>query len=279
MTADRGLDADVAVIGYGPTGMTAAALLGELGHRVVVLERYPGLYNLPKAGGVDHETMRTWAAVGVAEDLEPLFTVIPSWDLHNAAGQVLAEFALVEQAASGWAEMYLCHQPDFEDALDSACRALPSVDVRQGVRVVGLDQHGSAVRLDALGPDGPCSVTARWVLACDGGESPTRELLGIDQAEFHCSEPHLVCDFALHREVDLPIARQICDPAQPRVMVPWPSALPVRLHAAFTGRVRRRVCARACVASRETPPGTGRRRADPRRRLPLSRSDRPAVAV
>ncbi|WP_319922885.1 FAD-dependent monooxygenase, partial [Streptomyces griseiscabiei] len=30
---------DVAVIGYGPTGVTAANLLGALGLRVVVLER------------------------------------------------------------------------------------------------------------------------------------------------------------------------------------------------------------------------------------------------
>jgi NADPH-dependent glutamate synthase beta subunit-like oxidoreductase len=33
-------DLMVAVVGYGPTGMTLAALLGRLGHRVIVLERY-----------------------------------------------------------------------------------------------------------------------------------------------------------------------------------------------------------------------------------------------
>ena len=32
---------DVAVVGYGPVGQTAAILLGRLGHSVAVLERWP----------------------------------------------------------------------------------------------------------------------------------------------------------------------------------------------------------------------------------------------
>ena len=63
------VDADVAVVGCGPVGMVVAALLGKRGHRVVVLERYPGLYNLPRAGVFDDETMRTFAALGIAEEI------------------------------------------------------------------------------------------------------------------------------------------------------------------------------------------------------------------
>ena len=41
---DESDDVDVAVVGYGPTGLVAASLLGGMGHRVVVVEqeRKPG---------------------------------------------------------------------------------------------------------------------------------------------------------------------------------------------------------------------------------------------
>jgi 2-polyprenyl-6-methoxyphenol hydroxylase-like FAD-dependent oxidoreductase len=62
---------DVAVVGYGPTGMMLAALLGRQGHHVVVLERYDGLYNLPRAACFDDEIMRTFQKLGLVEAVMP----------------------------------------------------------------------------------------------------------------------------------------------------------------------------------------------------------------
>jgi 2-polyprenyl-6-methoxyphenol hydroxylase-like FAD-dependent oxidoreductase len=64
-------DYDVAIVGYGPTGMTLAALLGQLGRRVVVLERYTGLYNLPRAACFDDEIMRTFQKLGLVAEIKP----------------------------------------------------------------------------------------------------------------------------------------------------------------------------------------------------------------
>ena len=49
---------DVAVIGYGPTGATAANLLGGLGLNVVVIERDPDVYGRARAISTDDEVMR-----------------------------------------------------------------------------------------------------------------------------------------------------------------------------------------------------------------------------
>ena len=58
---------DVAIVGYGPVGAALAILLGQRGHRVVVLERYTEPYPLPRAVHYDHEVARILQSCGVAE--------------------------------------------------------------------------------------------------------------------------------------------------------------------------------------------------------------------
>jgi 2-polyprenyl-6-methoxyphenol hydroxylase-like FAD-dependent oxidoreductase len=61
---------DVAVIGYGPTGATAANLLGQLGLKTVVIERDPDVYGRARAISTDEEVMRIWQSVGLDERLQ-----------------------------------------------------------------------------------------------------------------------------------------------------------------------------------------------------------------
>ena len=213
------VDADVAVVGYGPVGMVVAALLGKRGHRVVVLERYPGLYNLPRAGVFDDETMRTFAALGIAEEILSDLKAPQRYWFQNAAGDRLMEFDHAEFGRSGWAEMYGFYQPYLEEALDKACRDLPEVDVRHSARVTALAQNCSSVTLSVTTPAATDTVTARYVVACDGGNSFVRQHLEIDQDDYGFGEAWMVCDFKLRTPVDLPMM-QVCDPQQPTAVVP-----------------------------------------------------------
>ena len=62
---------DVAIIGYGPVGATLAGLLGQRGCRVAVLEKSEEIYPLPRAFAIDHEAMRVFQQLGIAEALAP----------------------------------------------------------------------------------------------------------------------------------------------------------------------------------------------------------------
>lgn len=129
---------DVAVVGYGPVGMAMAALLGRAGHRVLVLERYSGLYNLPRAAIFDDETMRTFARLGIAEGLLPKLRVQRNYEWRNGAGELLIEHDFAERGRSGWAEWYMMYQPDLECALDGACRAAADVRVHHASPVTAI---------------------------------------------------------------------------------------------------------------------------------------------
>lgn len=212
--------ADVTVIGYGPAGMAMAGLLAQAGHRVLVLERYSGLYNLPRAAIFDDETMRTLDKLGIAQALLPKLHVQRNYEWRNRAGDLLIEHSFAQVGRSGWAEWYMMYQPELEDALDKVCRDSPLVELWHDAPVVGTAQDADGVDVHVRRADGTAqTIRTRYVVACDGGNSTVRRHLGIEQDDYGFSEPWMVCDFALLRDVQLPTATQVGDPQRPTSII------------------------------------------------------------
>ena len=61
----REVTTDVAVIGAGPCGITMANLLAVYGVRAVVIDAQPGIYEYPRAVGIDDESLRTFQTIGI----------------------------------------------------------------------------------------------------------------------------------------------------------------------------------------------------------------------
>ncbi|TGN65120.1 bifunctional 3-(3-hydroxy-phenyl)propionate/3-hydroxycinnamic acid hydroxylase [Nocardioides eburneiflavus] len=218
---DDEMIADVIVVGFGPTGMSLAALLGQQGLDVVVLERYEGLYNLPRAAAFDDETMRTFQKLGVAEKMIPGTNVQPGYTWVNGNDDVLMDIEFENPGRCGWPSQYMMYQPHVETVLHDLVESLPNVRVHRGTRVVGLTQDATGVAVTATAPDGADRhVRGRYLVGCDGGSGFVREALGVGLDDYGFFENWLVCDFHLRREVPgLPTFRQVCNPAEPIAIV------------------------------------------------------------
>src|SRR6187455_1560891 len=63
-------DADVIIVGAGPTGLMLAAELGLAGVRPLVLERHPEIRDIPKAGGLSGQILELLRYRGELERFE-----------------------------------------------------------------------------------------------------------------------------------------------------------------------------------------------------------------
>jgi 3-(3-hydroxy-phenyl)propionate hydroxylase len=70
-------DFEVLVVGMGPVGALLGALLARSGVKILVIDKDTAVYPLPRAAHFDHEVMRLFQQVGIAQALAPSRTPIP----------------------------------------------------------------------------------------------------------------------------------------------------------------------------------------------------------
>jgi 2-polyprenyl-6-methoxyphenol hydroxylase-like FAD-dependent oxidoreductase len=220
---------DVAVVGYGPVGQALSAMLGAQGHRVAVVERWPQLFPLPRAGHVDHEIMRVLQSLGVADQIAQDSYEWQGLQFVAADGEVLRSLPWGYEGASGWHSDYSLFQPYLESLLHGQAARHPSVDAFRGWQVESLEQESAGVRVairQAESADNgnwvPSDVTrtlcARYVVGCDGANSVVRQATGIPMTDFGFEADWLVV-FVQPDDptavVGMPDVAQILDPARP----------------------------------------------------------------
>jgi 3-(3-hydroxy-phenyl)propionate hydroxylase len=217
----RSTDCDVLIVGGGPTGASLALLLAQQQVRVIVVDKDADIYPLPRAAHVDHEVMRIFQSLGVADEIMATSRTVSRYDFLNADGKVLLRFGNGDHPGpGGWPVSNMIHQPSVERCLRNRIAQEQGIEFRTRWRFDSYHEIDGYISAECATQDGNRTVTARFLIGADGTRSPVRERAGIELDDLQFDEPWLVIDTLVHDTARLPDANlQICDPARPTTCV------------------------------------------------------------
>ncbi|HEY6071268.1 MAG TPA: NAD(P)/FAD-dependent oxidoreductase, partial [Chthoniobacterales bacterium] len=161
---------DVAIIGGGPAGSTAATLLAKAGRRVIVFERekFPrfhiGESLLPFSMG-------TFDRLGVREKLDATFMPKYGGEITAACGTKGAKFYFKDGFRSQRDRAYQVTRSEFDKLLLDHSRD-NGAEVREETAVTKLEFANDRVKIDIEAADGTEStIDARYLLDCSGRQT------------------------------------------------------------------------------------------------------------
>ncbi|WP_172152870.1 bifunctional 3-(3-hydroxy-phenyl)propionate/3-hydroxycinnamic acid hydroxylase [Pseudomonas tumuqii] len=221
------MDYDLIIVGMGPVGAMAANLAGLWGLQTLALDKAESVYENPRAMGFDHEVMRAFANIGLAEAILPY--VMP----YRASHYLTSQSQLIKRIdaakpphALGWAPNYVFSQPPVERELRANIASFDQVTVELGSEVLAIETQGELAQVQVRDRHGELrTVSAGYVLACDGGSSPIRSSLNLRMEDLVFDEPWLVVDVLLKEGAgeSLPSTNvQYCEVERPSTYVVGP---------------------------------------------------------
>jgi 2-polyprenyl-6-methoxyphenol hydroxylase-like FAD-dependent oxidoreductase len=212
-------DAAVIVVGYGPVGQLLALALAGAGHDVLVLEQHEQLWPFPRAGHLDHEVMRIFQGLGLAEEISAVCDESTEYVMYDSSGQVLRELPRRWATPSGWPASYHFYQPELEAVLHASAARSARISLRRGWQVTQVADapDGAEIAARHVTSGQQRTFRAAYVVGADGANSTVRQAAGRAFTDLGFHADWLVVDVRLADGVDpgIPSTGQWCDPARP----------------------------------------------------------------
>ena len=213
---------DVAIVGAGPVGLLLAILLGRAGKSITVVEKWPEIYDRPRAVTMDAEVARILATLGIDVDTDPAFE--NHKELYYWKNADLKDLQIVDWeslAPSGWHVTYWFNQPEFEGRLMDIARGIPSVTLLRGWTATQLTQQDTSAKLVIEDGTSSQEINAQFVVGADGANSFVRDALGLNVIDEGYFFDWLILDMIPDADYKAsPAQWQLCDPRRPTTIVP-----------------------------------------------------------
>lgn len=163
-------DADVIIVGAGPTGLMLAGELGLAGIEAIVLERLTEPMMQSRALSFSARTIEEFDQRG----LLPRFGEVQTIPIGHFGGLTI-DYRVVEGGCYGAQGI----PQSFTEALLARWATELGASVYRDREVTGLSQDDDGVDVEVATPDGPRRMRARYVAGCDGGRSTVRKAIGV----------------------------------------------------------------------------------------------------
>jgi 3-(3-hydroxy-phenyl)propionate hydroxylase len=190
-----GDDAQVLIVGGGPTGMAAALFLTARGVPVCVLERNAGPHDDPRAATYHPPSLEMLEPSGVTSELHSRGILARTWQFRDRREGLVAEYDLAVLAGdTRYPYRLQCEQHKLTAMLERRVAASSLARIVHGVEAVAVAQDASGVTVEARA--GSAAQTQRfrgaWLVGADGGRSVVRKSQDIDFKGFTWPERFLV---------------------------------------------------------------------------------------
>ncbi|TVS03642.1 MAG: FAD-dependent oxidoreductase [Rhodobacteraceae bacterium] len=198
----------VVIIGAGPVGLAAAIDLAQRGVPVVVLDENDRVSFGSRAICFAKRTLEILDRLGCGDVATEKGV---TWDQGRVFfdEREIYNFHLLPEDGHKRPAFINLQQYYFEQFLVERAQALAAegapLEIRGRNRVEAIGAHPDHVRLEIETPEGPYEVQAEWLIACDGANSPTRRMMGLDFVGRIFEDNFLIADVIM--QADFPTER------------------------------------------------------------------------
>ena len=167
----------VVIVGAGPVGLTLAIDLAQRGVRVVLLDNDNTFSAGSRAICFAKRTLEIFDRLGCGQRMVDKGV---SWSVGRVffRDAQVYQFDLLAEPGHARPAFINLQQYYVEGYLAQRAAELPLIDLRWKNKLVGIEQHADHALLTIETPEGPYSLHADHVVACDGSRSALRELTG-----------------------------------------------------------------------------------------------------
>lgn len=186
------MDAEILVVGAGPTGLTCASELARRGITVTCIDAAPAPSPLSKAIAVHARTLEIFDDLGVADALVARGVILEGTEMRSK-GRVIVDASFAE-LDTRYPYILSVPQAETEAVLAERLQANGGA-VHRGVRLLGFAQDGAHVEATLERGDGTRSAARfAFVVGCDGAHSVVRKTLGFPFTGKSYDERFLLAD-------------------------------------------------------------------------------------